>query len=173
MSCASVTLTGIALDCGNVGGVKKLYIANVADVSTIAYGADGEVTAMTMAAGAKFKTFSFQRGNASFTSSGAKDIKNGTYFASTDITAQFNRMDKAKRTEMVNLAKANAIAIVQDNNDTYWLIGNKDNHLSLTTGAGQSGAEKADGNFYNIVLTAETPELPCTVASGIISALIA
>lgn len=168
MACTSATLTGIALDCGNVGGIKKLYVANVADVSTIAYGADGEVTAMTMASGKTFKSYSFRKGNASFTVNGVKDDKNGTYFATTEISAQFNKMEKSKRTEIVELVKANAYVIVKDNNDTYWFVG-KDSYVSLTTGAGQSGATMAEGNFYNIVLMSETAEVPNTILSTVIT----
>lgn len=171
MSCPSVTLTGIALDCGNVGGIKKLYIANVADVSTIAYDSDGEVTAMTMAAGKTFKSFSFRKGNASYTLTGNRDEKNGTYFAMTEISAQFNRMDKVKRKEMIELVKANAYVIIKDNNDEYWFVG-KDSYVYLTTGNGQTGAEKGDGNFYNIVLGCETAELPNTILSTVITASV-
>ncbi len=167
MSCTSATLTGIALDCGNVGGIKKLYVANIADVSTITYGADGEVTAMTMASGKTFKSYSFRKGNASFTVNGVKDDKNGTYFATTEISAQFNKMEKPKRNEIVELVKANAYVIIQDNNNIYWFIG-KDSYVTLTTGAGQSGAAMAEGNFYNIVLMSETNEVPNTILSTIV-----
>lgn len=168
MACTSATLTGIALDCGNVGGIKKLYIANVSDVSTIAFDADGEVTALTMAAGKTFKSYSFRKGNASFTANGTRDDKNDIYTAKTDITAQFNKMDKAKRTEIVELVKAAAYVIIKDNNNIYWFIG-RDSYVSLVTGNGQSGAAMTDGNFYNIVLSSETNELPGTILSTVIT----
>jgi hypothetical protein len=168
MPCTSAVLTGIALDCGNVGGIKKLYVANVADVSTIAFDASGEVSAITMAAGKTFKSFNFRKGNASFTVNGNKDDKNGTYFATTEISAQFNKMEKATRTEIVELVKANAYVIIKDNNGTYWFVG-RDSYVTISTAAGQSGATMGDGNFYNIVLMSETAEVPGTVASGLIT----
>lgn len=172
MSCPSVSLLGIPVDCGaSVGGIKKIYIANVADVDSVTFGVDGEVTAITMAASAKFKSFNFRRGNASFTSNGNRDDKNGTYFATSEITAQFNRMEKSKRSEIVALAKADTYVIVKDYNDIYWFFG-KDSYCSLSTGSGQSGAALADGNFYNIVLTTETAELPNTVVSSAITETI-
>lgn len=168
MSCSSATLSGIALDCGNVGGIKKVYIANVADVSSIAYDASGEVSALTMATGKTFKSYSFRKGNASFTVTGARDDKNGTYFAKTDINVQFNKMEKSKRTEMVQLVSASAYVIILDNNGIYWFVG-KDSYVSVTTGNGQSGATMAEGNFYNVVLSSETAELPNTIASGVVT----
>lgn len=168
MACSSATLSGIALDCGNVGGIKKVYIANVADVSSIAYDASGEVSALTMATGKTFKSYSFRKGNASFTVTGARDDKNGTYFAKTDINVQFNKMEKSKRTEMVQLVSASAYVIILDNNGIYWFVG-KDSYVSVTTGNGQSGATMAEGNFYNVVLSSETAELPNTIASGVVT----
>lgn len=168
MGCSSATLSGIALDCGNVGGIKKVYIANVADVSSIAYDASGEVSALTMETGKTFKSYSFRKGNASFTVTGARDDKNGTYFAKTDINVQFNKMEKSKRTEMVQLVSASAYVIILDNNGIYWFVG-KDSYVSVTTGNGQSGATMAEGNFYNVVLSSETAELPNTIASGVVT----
>lgn len=168
MACSSATLSGIALDCGNVGGIKKVYIANVADVSSIAYDASGEVSALTMATGKTFKSYSFRKGNASFTVTGARDDKNGTYFAKTDINVQFNKMEKSKRTEMVQLVSASAYVIILDNNGIYWFVG-KDSYVSVTTGNGQSGATMAEGNFYNVVLSSETAEIPNTIASGVVT----
>ena len=168
MACSSATLSGIALDCGNVGGIKKIYIANVADVSSIAFDASGEVSALTMVTGKTFKSYSFRKGNASFTVTGARDDKNGTYFAKTDVSVQFNKMEKSKRTEMVQLVSASAYVIIEDNNGIYWFVG-KDSYVSVTTGNGQSGATMAEGNFYNIVLSSETAELPNTIASGVVT----
>lgn len=168
MACTASTLTGIALDCGNVGGVKKIYVANVSDVSTMVVDASGEVTALTMSAGKTFKSYSFRKGNASFTTTGNRDDKAGTYFASTEIAIQFNKMEKSKRTELVELLKANAYVIVIDNNNVAWFVG-YGSYVSLTTGNGQSGATMAEGNFYNVVLMSETAELPNTIADGVIT----
>lgn len=170
MSCTT-TLLGTALDCGNVGGLSAIYIAPVSDVTAVAVGADGEVTGITMASGKTFKQFSFRKGNASFTVSGTRDDKNGTYFASTEVSMQFNYMEKTKRTEMVNLANGNVYVIAKDNNGIYWFIG-KDSYAAANTAGGQSGAEMAEGNFYNVVLSAQTAEIPNTVLSTAITAII-
>lgn len=170
MSC-SITLTGVALDCGNVGGLKKLYIAPVEDVSGTPTAASGEVTAITMASGKLFKSYKFRKGNANFVSTLTKDEKAGTAFISTDVTIQLNQMTKALRNEMVQLTKGNFYAIALDNNNIYHFIG-YDSYTSATTGTGQTGAEMGEGNFYSLVLQAQTSEYPHTVASGIIAAIV-
>lgn len=171
MACTT-TLLGTALDCGNVGGLAAIYIAPVADVATVSVGADGEVTGITMVSTKTFKTFAFRKGNASFTVSGTRDDKAGTYFASTEVALQMNHMEKSKRTEIVNLATGNVYVIAKDNNGVYWFIG-KDSYAAATAAGGQTGAEMGEGNFYNVTLTAQTSEVPNTVLSSIISAIIA
>jgi hypothetical protein len=168
MACSSATLSGIALDCGNTGGLKKIYIANISDVSSIVVDDSGEITTLAMDAGKTFKSYSFRKGNASFTVTGARDEKNGTYFAKTTINIQFNKMEKTKRAEMVQLVRANAYVIILDNNGTYWFVG-KDSYVAATAGNGQSGAGMNEGNFYSLTLESETVELPNTIAPGVVT----
>ena len=170
MACTT-TLTGATLDCGGTGGLKKLYIAPVDDVSAVTVLA-GEVTVITMVAAAKFKTYAFKKGNANFVSNLTKDDKAGTLFVTTDVTVQLNRMTNALRNEMVQLTKGNFYVIVQDWNDQYWFIG-QDSYASATTGTGQSGAEMGEGNFYSLVLQSMTVDYPETVLSSIVAAIVA
>jgi len=54
MSCIQ-TLSGLAKDCAaNMGGIVEVMIANFADVTGVTI-TDGVVSAVTMAADAKFK----------------------------------------------------------------------------------------------------------------------
>ena len=123
MACSTV-LTGIALDCANAGGIKKVYIAPITDVTSVTVTA-GKVTAITMGeVGKKFKEYSFRKNTASLTKTATKDDAAGTYFVTTTLTAQFNKMETVKRTEMVALARTNCYVIAKDMNGIYWFIGN-------------------------------------------------
>ena len=75
MACTSVTLNGIALDCGNVGGLKALYIVDVLDVSSVTV-TSGAISAITMVSSKKFKKFDFRKGNANFTSTSNRNDAN-------------------------------------------------------------------------------------------------
>lgn len=173
MACTSITLSGVALDCGNVGGLQKVYIAPVDSVSAITI-TSGKTTAITMESGKTFKEYAFRRGNANFVSTGNRDDAAGTYYVETVLTMQFNKMEHDKRTEMVALVSAPCYVIAQDNNGLYWLIGYGGSNAYYTFGnvTAQSGAQMAEANMYTLTLTAQTPELPNEVDNTIIAGVI-
>lgn len=169
----SITLTGVSLECGNVGGLKELYIAPIEDVSALGFtGTTGGqwLNTITMVSTKKFKKFSFSRGNANFVSTGNRDDAAGTVYNETVVTAQFNKMETAKRTEMVSLSKGNTYVIALDNNGLYWFIG----YGSYVSGGvnAQSGAQFGESNNYVVTLTAQTAELPFEVNPTAISSII-
>ena len=169
MACSTV-LTGIALDCANAGGIKKVYIAPIADVSAVTVAA-GAVSAITMVAPKKFKEYSFRKNTASLTKTATKDDAAGTSFVTSEVALRFAKMDNAKRTEMQALLTGNVYVIVLDNNGEYWFLG-YDSYCSASAATGESGTSLGDANQYTINLSAETVEFPQTVDDAIIANLI-
>lgn len=169
MACSTV-LTGIALDCANAGGIKKVYIAPIADVSSITVAA-GVVSAISMKDTKKFKEYSFRKNTASLTKTATKDDAAGTSFVTSEVALRFAKMDSAKRTEMQALLTGNVYVIVLDNNGKYWFLG-YDSYCSASAATGESGTSLGDANQYTINLSAETVEFPQTVDDTIIAALI-
>lgn len=169
MACSTV-LTGIALDCANAGGIKKVYIAPIADVSAVTVTA-GAVSAITMKDTKKFKEYSFRKNTASLTKTATKDDAAGTSFVTSEVALRFAKMDSAKRTEMQALLTGNVYVIVLDNNGKYWFLG-YDSYCSASAATGESGTSLGDANQYTINLSAETVEFPQTVDDTIIAALI-
>ena len=169
MACSTV-LTGIALDCANAGGIKKVYIAPIADVSNVTVTA-GAVSAITMINNKKFKEYSFRKNTASLTKTATKDDAAGTSFVTSEVALRFAKMDNAKRTEMQALLTGNVYVIVLDNNGEYWFLG-YDSYCSASAATGESGTSLGDANQYTINLSAETVEFPQTVDDTIIAALI-
>jgi hypothetical protein len=169
MACTPFAFSGVALDCGNVGGLKTLYIADVLDVTSVTV-VDGAVTAIVMTASKKFKKFEFRRGNANFVSTSSRDDSAGTNFVSTVVTASFNHMETAKRKDMQGLATANVYVIAVDQNGKNWFIG----YDSYGAGGvnGNSGAAMGDANNYEATVTAETRELPMEVAGTVLTSAI-
>lgn len=180
MTCNPITLVGISLDCGSVGGLSSIYVTDVQNVSSVTI-VDGEVTAIAMEDATKFSTFNFRKGNASFSATGNRNDENGTLFYNTVLEAKFNKMETAKRNEMKELTAGNTYVIAKDNNAKYWLIGygSIDNTGSDTletyafgnTNA-NTGAAYADANQYVLTLTSDTPQLPYEVDSSIMAALL-
>ncbi len=169
MACLPVVFNGVALDCGNVGGIKTLYIADVLDVQSVVITA-GAVSAITMVATKKFKKFEFRKGNANFVATSSRDDSAGTAFVTTVTNASFNHMETAKRIEMQGLATANTYVIAVDHNGKNWFIGEG----SYNGGGvnGQTGSNMGDANNYEVTLTAETTQLPYEIAGVVLTTVI-
>lgn len=175
MACNLTALAGLALECDNVGGLSALYVAPVEDVTGVTLDTDYQVTGITMSSGKKFQTYSFRKGNASFTTAGTRDDKAGTSFQTTTIEAQFNRMQKTARKELQNLFQRNVYVIAKDNNGEYHLIGYDsviNGYAAATALNATTGKEMAEANSYALTLTAITRELPYSVASAVITSII-
>lgn len=170
MSC-SQTLAGIARDCvANIGGIKRVLLANQSDVTTITVTSD-KVSAITMAASKTFKEYLFRPGTGSMSSNYQVNAENGVAYVQTDLVMVFNRMETAKRVEIVALAQADLYAIVEDMNGKFWLLG-YDEPLVISAGDGLTGTARTDRNGYSITLQDNSKELPYEVADSIISGIL-
>lgn len=176
MSC-SQTLSGIAQDCAsNMGGIKRVLIANADDVASLTL-TDDVITAITMVTAgtppvaAKFVEFYFRPNTSNMTSTWQVNAENGTKYVQTLLQMVFNRMETSKRASIMALAQADVVAIVEDNNGLFWYLG-KDYPLALNAGDGQTGTARADRNGYSITLEDNSRELPREVDDAIISGLL-
>ena len=170
MAC-SVTLTGIALDCGtNLSGIKALYLANDASVGNVTV-TEGEITEIDASAGT-FYEYIPAKNTGSLTKTLTKDESTGVMYYTNEVVAQFNKMETPKRKEISNIDRGRFKAVVLDSNGKYWFLG-YDNYVSATAVTGQTGAGLDDGNFYTLTLTDISAELPYEVQSEAIANIIA
>ena len=171
MSCIQ-TLSGLAKDCAaNMGGIVEVMIANFADVTGVTI-TDGVVSAVTMAADAKFKKYSFAKNTGSLTSTYNIDAASGVKYVTSDLLLQFNRMETSKRVEITALSLGDLAVIVKDANGKYWYLG-KDEPVNASAGDGQTGTARGDANRYTITLQDESLEMPYEVDETIISSIVA
>ena len=171
MSCIQ-TLSGLAKDCAaNMGGIVEVMIANFADVTGVTI-TDGVISAVTMAADAKFKKYSFAKNTGSLTSTYNIDAASGVKYVTSDLLLQFNRMETSKRVEITALSLGDLAVIVKDANGKYWYLG-KDEPVNASAGDGQTGTARGDANRYTITLQDESLEMPCEVDETIIPSIVA
>ena len=160
----SQTLNGILNDCAaNMGGIVEVYLANKAEVTASL--SDGKVTSITMASSAKFHKYQFKPGVSSMSSNYQVNQENGTKFVQTDLLLVFNRMETAKRVEVVAMAQGELAAIVKDANGVYWFLG-LDEPIVLNAGDGLTGTARADRNGYSVTLQDNSKEMPYEVLVG-------
>jgi hypothetical protein len=155
-----VTLSGLTLDCrDNVGGIKYAYIAPFSSSigGTVLTGSIGTLTldgvgVSTLPAG-EFKKFETPRQTGFITETGTFSDENGTAFYTQVISLTFNKLTSGSQTEIQQLGEASKLAvIVKDNNDRFWLIGNKNGAVATTT-TGGTGTAFGDRNGVTIEIT--------------------
>lgn len=170
MSCSQV-LSAIPKDCeSNIGGIKRVLLANADDVAAKTL-TDEIITAITMASGKSFLEFNFRPNTGSLTSEYQVSDTGASNFVQSTLVMAFNRMETAKRVAVVALAQADLVAIVEDMNGKYWYLG-YDDPVRLSAGAAPTGTARSDRNGYDVTLLDESKELPYEVNAGIIAGLL-
>lgn len=170
MACTQ-TLAGLARDCSsNKGGIVAVYIANQADVSSLTV-TTGKITAITMASGKKFKTYSFAKNTGNLTSTYTFDTTSGVKFVTSQLLLQFNRMETTKRVELTALALGDLAVICKDANGLYWYLGYEE-PVNASAGDGQTGTARSDANRYTITLEDNSSEMPYEVDADAITSVV-
>jgi hypothetical protein len=123
MSCNINLTQGFALDCkDSVGGIKSINLIDFASTGFTV--ASGEVTA-TSVSSANVYTYELPKGVGSMTVTTNVSADNGTVFNQTDVVGRLRKLSTAKRNELKLLSQSRVFAIVRDNNDGYYLVGNE------------------------------------------------
>ena len=145
-----------------------IEFANVTAITAAA----GVVTAITKAAGKKLFKYDLAKETSQFTETFTSSVANGTFFYAQELSIVLNKLQTNVRNEILLLAQNNLLAIAEDKNGNYWLLGRL-NGLDVTGGNAASGTASGDRSGYTITLTAQEKELAISVNSGIIAALLA
>lgn len=168
---ACLITEGITLDCRQgAGGIKKLYLTEFANVSSIT-SSSGSVTAITMASGKKFWTVEVELEDAQLNEDPTVSIENGTTFYAQTLTFSVYKMTAKNRNIVRLLTQNRLMVIVQDADDVYHLIG-ETRAMHLTAAPSTTGKAMGDKNGYNITLTGKEPLPANKVNSGIIAGLL-
>ena len=168
MACALTQ--GYTLDCKEgIGGIKNAYFIAFNDVSAVTE-RSGVVTALTKATGKRFYKYQLAQDTAEFSDTIKSNIQNGTLYYEHDLTIVLNNRTTSIRNEILLLAKNTLVAVVQDFNDKYWLLG-KGAGLDIMEGKGGSGKARGDRNGFEITFKGAEKELAVEVNASVAAAL--
>lgn len=171
MACVSFT-GGISNDCSNnIGGLTKLYITDLANITTLTSSA-GTVSAITMATGSVFYQFAFNRNSATFTEDLVKSVEAGSALFEQTISVKIPRRDVSKRNTLALLTMRDVAVIIKDSNGLYWLPGEIEG-MYLLEQKGNSGTAKADGSHYELTLKGFEVSQASAIASATVAGIIA
>lgn len=160
--------TGIAAVCQAWnGGGEKLYLADKADVTSFTL-VGGIYTAVTMASGKVFKEYAFYDDTFDWKEDSNRNTESGTTMIKNTLEMFIQGKSQTLRDaieEVIGSSTCGVIAILEDNNDTKWVIGYGERNkraLKMSTGAGTIGKKLDDMVGTTITLTNDTVELART-----------
>lgn len=160
-----MSLAGYTRSCAlQSGGMKKLYAAIVADVTSFTFSTPA-YSAATMESGKVFVEYQFEPD--SFELKENVTIENRCKKVVHTIEFNILKMSSTSRAalqELIDASDCGVIAIVEDNNGTKWVVGYSENHLKtraleLKSGVLTSGKKLTDMNGTTIVLESEDTDL--------------
>jgi len=171
MACAIVS--GYALDCKDtVGGIKKIYITENKNITTVSTNASGFVTGITKSANTKYYTYELEpRGQNNFTQNIQADATVGTVAYEQSVVANFVKLSYETQIKLQNLIKNRCSIIVETKDGTFWLFG-KDNGMEVTGGTGNSGQAMNEFQGYQLTFSGMEKEYANEVSSSIIAGLL-
>lgn len=181
MSCIT-NIAGIALECGgNVGGIKKFFVAPLSTITSMTFDlASGgtssipdidntieNVTSITMNGTASFfYTYDFKPSSSTVKSNTLTD--NGNTLYSNVATLQFRKHSTPKRIEFEELAKAQElVCMFLGVNEKVYLMNYRNPAMVQSDSNIDWGTGKTDFSGYNITLTAEELFSPIEVTFDI------
>ncbi len=168
MACALTQ--GYTLDCReSLGGIKAVWLIAHANVSSVTE-ASGIVSAITKAAGKVFYKYELVKNTGALTETITASVENGTVFYAQEMSIVLNKLQANTRNEILLLAKNTLMAVVQDANDKYWLVG-RYTGLDVTGGTAATGTAQGDRSGYTLTFSGGEKELAPEVNSGIIAGL--
>jgi hypothetical protein len=123
-----VLTQGFTLDCrDSIGGVKAVWFIAHANVTAVTQ-ASGVVTAITDTS--NWYKYNLVKNTASLTENITGTVENGTVQYAPELNIIINKMMANTRNEILLLAQNTLMAIVQDQNNKYWLIGLQNGAIS-------------------------------------------
>lgn len=168
MSCALTQ--GYTLSCkDSVGGIKAVWFIEWNNVASVTE-ASGIVSAITKSAGKVFYKYQLVKNTGSLTETITASVENGTVFYAQELSIVLNKLQANTRNEILLLAKNNLMAVVEDANSKYWLLG-KLHGIDITGGSAATGTAQGDRSGYTLTFTGGEPALAPEVSSGIIAGL--
>ena len=171
MSC-NIT-AGFTLDCNDSnGGIEKIFIAN-GPVESITE-TSGTITAITVGGSAltpsDFFEFEVPRQTSSFTETINVSNENGTVFYDQALTMVFNKMEAAKRDQILLLSQNNEMVVVfKDNNGKYFSVG-IERGAYMTAGTSVSGVAYGDRSGYELTVSGMEEQPSFEVTGSIVEA---
>jgi len=169
MAC-SLTQGHTPKTCKSSGGTKSFLIAEYDNVTAITKTA-GVITAITKASGKKFWKYKQKAEVANWKQTGTGDPKVGTIAYDVEATIEMVGLDQLGQTELGLLMANTVVMIAEDNDGTYWYLG-EDFGMDLATDGLESGTAIGDFRGNKLAFKGRAFTRVASVDPTIITALL-
>lgn len=169
MAC-SLTQGHTPKTCKSSGGTKSFLIAEYENVTSITKTA-GVITAITKASGKKFWKYKQKAEVANWKQTGTGDPKVGTIAYDVEATIEMVGLDQLGQTELGLLMANTVVMIAEDNDGTYWYLG-EDFGMDLATDGLESGTAIGDFRGNKLAFKGRAFTRVASVDPTIITALL-
>ena len=170
MAC-SLTQGHTPKTCKTSAGTKSFLIAEYESVTAITKTA-GVITAITKASGKNFFRYKQKAEIANWKQTGTGDPKVGTIAYDVEATVEMLGLDQASQTELGLLMANTVVMIAEDNDGTYWYLG-EDFGMDLATDGLESGTAIGDFRGNKLSFKGRAYTRVASVSSTIIAGLLA
>lgn len=175
MSCLSLT-SNICRGCrDNAGGIKKVYAANICDITDITHdttGSDPDHSIISITNTGNWFELIPNKNSSNWTENINASVENGTIFYEQVATLVFGKNIQALRNTVKEICDSDLLLVIEDNNGVYWAIGEIGNGAMVTGGTSASGTAWGDLNGWNLTLTCNSRVPACTVDPTIVAGFI-
>lgn len=169
MAC-SLTQGHTPKTCKTSAGTKSFLIAEYESVTAITKTA-GVITTITKATGKKFWKYKQKAEVANWKQTGTGDPKVGTIAYDVEATIEMVGLDQLGQTELGLLMANTVVMIAEDNDGTYWYLG-EDFGMDLATDGLESGTAIGDFRGNKLAFKGRAFTRVASVDPTIITALL-
>ena len=134
-----------------VGGIKKVYLANEVDITTLAVDSTGQITGATMASGTTFYEFQPELNSGSLTQS----LQAGqvSRFVQQVLAFSVASLSQAKINTLDDLSLTTLVAIIESNDGNWYFVGDDGSGLKASALEVLTGAADTDDAVATVTLT--------------------
>lgn len=169
MSC--LISNGISRACDfAVGGIQgSVWLANLEDVDTITYDADGSISGITLTSGTTFYEYQPELNSASL----AQSLQAGQVSRFVQQTLAFSvaSLTQAKIATIDDLSLSSMVAVFKSNDGNWYMAGDNGSGLKASSLETTTGAADTDDAIATITLQGSNKGHAPTVDSSILDAL--
>lgn len=162
MNCKKLKAITKGCDDNNLGSIKKIWIADLGDISAFeiedvdATTDPGMLANISLESTAEFVEFTFGKNTSSYTENWQGDIAADVHLWASEISIGLRRIEVSKRNAIAVLAEGRRplVVVVMDNNDEFRVFG-LDDGMRLTAMESGTNETREAGTFYTITLSGE------------------